>query len=122
MFGHTKKSTCGPFRISNKRETQQSGREDKECVKFRRGNILSTVTMETRELPDNVKRYLDRNRFQWQRGLRRGSGAAVMLGLWVKIQPRAWMPVSRKCCVLSGGCLFFGPITHPEESYRMWSV
>lgn len=35
-------------------------REDKECIIFRRGNILTIVIMETRGLPDNVKRYLDR--------------------------------------------------------------
>jgi hypothetical protein len=34
-------------------------REDKERI-IRRRNILATVTVETRELPGNVKRYLDR--------------------------------------------------------------
>jgi hypothetical protein len=30
---------------------------------------------------------------------------------------RAWMFVSCECCVLSGGGLWNGLITHPEESY-----
>ena len=27
-----------------------------------------------------------------------------------------------ECCVLSGGGLCDGPITRPEESYRVWCV
>ena len=50
---------------------------------------------------------------QWQRGLMRGSAAARLLGLRVRIPPRAWMFVSCKCSVLSGLCV--GPITRPEE-------
>jgi len=34
--------------------------EGKECTVVRRRNILTTVTVESRELPDNVKRYLVR--------------------------------------------------------------
>jgi hypothetical protein len=34
----------------------------------------------------------------------------------------AWMSVSRECCVLSGRGLCFGPITRPEEYYRVWCV
>jgi hypothetical protein len=38
-------------------------------------------------------------RSQWPCGLRRGSAAARLLGLWVRIPPRAWMPVvSVVCC------------------------
>jgi hypothetical protein len=29
------------------------------------------------------------------------------------------MSVSCECCVLSGRCLCVGPITRPEESYRV---
>jgi hypothetical protein len=36
-------------------------------------------------------------RSQWPRGLRRGSTAAHLLGLWVRIPPRAWMSVSCEC-------------------------
>jgi len=36
-------------------------------------------------------------RSQWPRGLRRGSAAARLLGLRVRISPRAWMPVSCEC-------------------------
>jgi hypothetical protein len=30
--------------------------------------------------------------------------------------------VCSECCVLSGRGLCDGPITHPEESYRVWCV
>ena len=36
------------------------------------------------------------------RGLRRGSAAARLLGLRVRIPPGPWMSVSYECCVLSG--------------------
>jgi hypothetical protein len=32
------------------------------------------------------------------------------------------MPVCCECCVLSGRGLSVGPITRPEESYRVWCV
>jgi hypothetical protein len=32
------------------------------------------------------------------------------------------MAVCFECCVLSGGGLFAGLITRPEESYRLWCV
>jgi hypothetical protein len=59
-------------------------------------------------------------RSQWPRGLRRGSTAARLLGLWVRIPPRARMSVCCECCVLSGRGLCDGVITRPEESYRLW--
>jgi hypothetical protein len=40
-----------------------------------------------------------------------------LLGLWVRIPPRAWMSVSCKCCVLSGRGLCDGLVPRPEESY-----
>ena len=61
-------------------------------------------------------------RFQGPRRLRRGSAAAHLLGLRVRIPPVLWMSVSCKCCLLSGRDLCFGLITLPEESYRVWSV
>jgi hypothetical protein len=61
-------------------------------------------------------------RSQWPCGLRRGSTAARLLGLWVRTPPRAWMFVSCECCVLSGRGLCDGLITRPEESYRVWYV
>ena len=61
-------------------------------------------------------------RFQWPRGLRRRSAAARLLRLWVRIPPGAWMSVCCECCVLSGRGLCDGPITRPEESYRLWFV
>ena len=32
------------------------------------------------------------------------------------------MSVCCECCVLSDRGLYFGPITLPEESYRLWCV
>jgi hypothetical protein len=61
-------------------------------------------------------------RSQWPCGLRRGSTAARILGLWVRIPPRAWMSVCCECCVLSGRGLCDGLVTRPEESYRLWCV
>ena len=57
-------------------------------------------------------------RFQWSRGLRHGSTAARLLGLWVRIPPGG-MDVFVECCVLSGRGLCDGLITRPEESYRL---
>ena len=59
---------------------------------------------------------------RWPRGLRRGSAAARLLGLWVRILPRAWTSVCCECCMLSGRGLCVGLITRPEESYRVWCV
>jgi hypothetical protein len=61
-------------------------------------------------------------RSQWPRGLRRGPTAVCLLGLRVRIPPRAWMSVCCECCVLSGRGLCDGLITRPEESYRVWCV
>ena len=36
--------------------------------------------------------------------------------------PAGGMDVSFECCVLSGRGSYNGPITHPEESYRVWCV
>ena len=57
------------------------------------------------------------------RGLRRGSAAARLLGLRVRIPPNhGLMYVSCECYVLSGRGLCDGAITNPEESYRVWCV
>jgi hypothetical protein len=61
-------------------------------------------------------------RFWWPHGLRRGSAAARLLGLRVRIPPGAWMFVSCECCVLSGRGLCVGLIPRPEDSYSMWCV
>ena len=61
-------------------------------------------------------------RSRWPRALRRGSAAARLLRLWVRIPPRAWTFVCCECCVLSGRGLCDELITHPEESYRLWCV
>ena len=59
---------------------------------------------------------------QWPRRLRRGSAAARLLGLQVRIPAGAWMSLSCECCVLSGRSLCVGMITLPEESCRVWCV
>ena len=40
-----------------------------------------------------------RSQSQWPCGLRRGSAAARLLGLWVRIPLGAWMSVSCECYV-----------------------
>ena len=37
--------------------------------------------------------YVHDRRFEWPRGLRRGSAAARLLGLWVRLPPIAWLTV-----------------------------
>jgi len=69
---------------------------------------------------DRVK--LTASRSQWPRILRRRSVAARLLRLWVRIPKVIWMYVCCECCVLSGRGLCVGPITRPEESYRLWCV
>ena len=48
-----------------------------------------------------------------------GSSLAGKTG---RIPPWAWTSVSCERCVLSGRNLCDGPITRPEESYRVWCV
>jgi len=47
-------------------------------------------------------------RFRWPSGPRRGSAAARLLGLRVRISSETWMSVSFECCVLSSRCLCLG--------------
>ena len=54
--------------------------------------------------------------------LRQGFAVTRLLGLRVRIPPGVWMSVSCECCVLSGEVLCDGPITRPEESYRLCCV
>ena len=61
---------------------------------------------------------ISKSRSQWPRGLRRGSVAARLLGLRVRIPPGAWM--SDVSVVCRG--LRYEMITRPEESYRLWCV
>jgi len=58
----------------------------------------------------------------WLHGLRRGSAADRLLGLWVRIQLVVWMLVSCECCMLSGRGFCDELIACPEESYRVWCV
>jgi hypothetical protein len=59
---------------------------------------------------------------QWPRLLKRGSAAAGLLGLRIRIPPKTRTSFCCKCCVLSGRGHYDGPITRPEESYRVWRV
>jgi hypothetical protein len=63
-----------------------------------------------------------KNYREHMRGLRRGSTAARLLGLWVRIPLRAWMSVSCECCLLSGRGLCDELVPRPEEPYRVWCV
>ena len=47
-----------------------------------------------------------------------GSAASHLLGLRVRIPPRAWMSVFCKCGVMSGTGLSVGLTTQPEKSYH----
>jgi hypothetical protein len=58
----------------------------------------------------------------WPSGLRRGSAAARVLGLRVRIPPGALVYVSSECCVSSDRGLCLRLITRPEESYRLWCI
>jgi hypothetical protein len=51
---------------------------------------------------------------RWPLGLRRGSAAARLLGLWVRIPPGHGCQTLVECCVLSGRSL--------GDSYRLWCV
>jgi len=59
---------------------------------------------------------------QCSRGLRRRSVAAGLLGLQVRIPPRAWTSVSCECSVLSSKYLCDGLILRPGESYPVCYV
>ena len=58
-------------------------------------------------------------RSQWPRGLRSRSATALLLRLWVRVPPGAWMFV---CYLLSDRGLCDELITRSEESYRLWCV
>jgi hypothetical protein len=60
-------------------------------------------------------------RSQWPRGLRRRCAAERLLGSWVRIPPGHGC-LSCTVLVLSGRGLCYGPISRPEESYRLWCV
>ena len=59
---------------------------------------------------------------QWPRDQRRGTAAARLLGLLVRIPLGTWIFVSCECCVLLCRGPWIRLITRPEESYRVWCV
>jgi hypothetical protein len=73
-------------------------------------------------LESTVDRFRMYGRSKCPRGLRRGSAAAYLLGLRVRMPPVTFMSVSCDCCVSSGRGLCVGPITRPEGSYRVSCV
>jgi hypothetical protein len=60
--------------------------------------------------------------FTFPRSLRLRSAAERLLGSLVRIPRGARMFVSCTVFVLSGRGLCDGPISRPEESYRLWCV
>jgi hypothetical protein len=64
-----------------------------------------------------VRKYSSRS--QWPRCLKRGSAAARLLGLWVRIVRRHGCLSLVDCCVLSGRGLCDKLTTRSEESYRL---
>jgi hypothetical protein len=65
----------------------------------------------------DISKFL-KTRSRWPRALRRRSAAACFLGLRVRLPPGN-LYLSRECCVLLGRGLGVGPITRPEEFYRL---
>jgi hypothetical protein len=59
---------------------------------------------------------------QWPRSLRRGSAAARLLVLWIRVLPGEWMSVCCECCLLAGRGLCDEIITRVKEFYRVWLV
>jgi hypothetical protein len=63
---------------------------------------------------------------QWPRGLMRGSAAASLRELRVRIPPNVWMCLVCVCvcvcCVFSGRSNCVGMITLPEDCYGPWCV
>ena len=64
----------------------------------------------------------DKCRSEWLRCLSRGSAAARLLRLCVRIPPEAWMLFSCERYVLIGRGHWHELITRPEETYRVWCV
>jgi hypothetical protein len=98
-----------PSRLIHKRQSFR-GREILQCTDAYI-RLYTTSTLFTGKPPSS--------RSQWPRGIRLGSAAACLLGLRIRIPPMTCMFVSCKCCVFSGTDLCDGPITCPEESYRV---
>jgi hypothetical protein len=58
----------------------------------------------------------------WQPGLRRKSAAARLLEFLVRIPAVICISACCGCFVLCGRGLCDGPVTRPEDSYRLWCV
>jgi hypothetical protein len=90
----------------------------KTCIS---GFISNDICMEAGDFAQSVYalNYLSDCADLWPCVLRRGSAAARLLGLLVRIPQSLWRFV---CCVLSGRGLCVRPILCPEESYRLWCL
>ena len=59
---------------------------------------------------------------RWPSGLRRGSVAASLLGVRVRIPPATFMSASCECCLLSGRGSCDGPIPRPQKSFLLFVI
>jgi len=66
-----------------------------KLLEYKRNWIQHVNRMPRNRLPRVMKHYCWS---QWPRGLRRGSTAARLQRLWVRIPPGAWMFVCCECC------------------------
>jgi hypothetical protein len=92
-----------------------------KCFVYKRNWHCNYKTINSLNIINTIL-YYEMLRFQWPRGLRRGSAAARLLRSWVRIALGGWMFVCCECCVLSGRGFCDGLIILPEESCRLWCV
>ena len=90
------------------------------CERYR--TVQHRLMWKFNDRASNLNVLTHTGRSQWPSNLRREPTVDRLLGLRVRNPPGAWMFVCCKCCVLSGKGLCDRPITHPEESYRLWCV
>jgi hypothetical protein len=86
-------------------------------LKSQSRELLSRFYVSTLDVRIFIMPYCGFGLFQWPRGLSRMSAAALLLRLWVRIPPVAWMFIVSVVYILCGQL-----ITRPEESYRQWCV
>jgi len=104
--------------LSPPREWATNSAKNKKISKFKLAwhfNASSTISSPVATLRNNT---FNNGRSRWPRGLRRGSAAARLLGLRVRIQPGAWMYlVNILYCARRGLC--DRRILCPGEPYQV---
>jgi hypothetical protein len=126
--GSCKHSTLHSVSTTTMRRYEVNRKGPIQLVRYKSQLIWSTYKFRNRSgekllKPLYPRLIMAKCRSQWTSGLRRGSAAARLLGLRIRIPPGAWMCVCCECCVcLSGRGLCDGLITRPEESYRLCCV